>query len=138
MEINYLAILAAAVLSMVVGYIWYGPLFGKKWMEIVGVDENDLAARKEMQKNSMPLYIVQFLITVGQLYILTEFIKGSTGVSGVEVAVWLWAGFVLPTVAALSMWTTDASKVKWARFLIQGGYFLVMFIIFGYIIGNWG
>ena len=138
MEINYLAILGAAVLSMIVGAIWYGPLFGKVWMEIVGVDANDMKAREEMQKGAMPLYIIQLLITIGQLYILAHFIKGWNEVSGIEVALWLWLGFVVPTLAAASMWTTDKTKVKWARFLIQGGYFLVMFIIFGYILGNWG
>ena len=42
--VNYWAIVAGAVLSMVIGAIWYGPLFGKKWMEIVGVDSTDLEA----------------------------------------------------------------------------------------------
>ncbi len=59
MEINYLAILVCGVLSMVIGAIWYGPLFGKKWMEICGVNADDLNARKEMQKGAAPLYAVQ-------------------------------------------------------------------------------
>ncbi len=36
-EVNYLAIIVGAVFSMILGAIWYGPIFGKKWMEIIGV-----------------------------------------------------------------------------------------------------
>ncbi len=49
-SINYFAIVVGAVLSMVIGTIWYGPLFGRKWGEIVGVDMNDVEAMKKMQK----------------------------------------------------------------------------------------
>ena len=63
MQINYLAILVSAILSMVVGSIWYGPLFGKKWAELIGADPNDKKKMKEMQKSAGPLYMVQFLLT---------------------------------------------------------------------------
>lgn len=138
MEVNYVVIAACAILSMVVGYVWYGPLFGKKWMEIVGMDKETEERRREMMKDTPKLYAAQFLISLGQVYILAHFIKGWSDVSGVESALWIWAGFVLPTVAAASMWTADRKEVKWARFLIQGGYYLVLFIAFGYILSTWG
>ena len=58
--INYWAILVLGIVSMALGALWYGPLFGKKWMEIIGVNKNDLEARKEMEKGVWKLYIVQF------------------------------------------------------------------------------
>ena len=137
MEINYVVILGCAILAMIVGAIWYGPLFGKVWMDIVGMDAEDEAARKAMQKSAGPLYLVQFLLVIGQLYILAHFVQGWKEASGIEVAVWLWLGFVMPTLAAASMWTVDSVKVKWTRFLIQAGYQLLMFVIFGYILGTW-
>lgn len=138
MEINYLVIFAAAVLAMVVSAVWYGPLFGNQWLRIIGADSEDLAARKKMQKEATPLYAIQFLITLLQVYILAYFIKGWSDVSGIEAALWIWLGFVMPTVAAAAMWTTEPTKHKWARFLIQSGCFLVVFIIFGYVLGTWG
>ena len=30
-EINYLAVLVAAIASMALGFLWYGPLFGNQW-----------------------------------------------------------------------------------------------------------
>jgi hypothetical protein len=137
MEINYWAVVACAVVAMVLGGIWYGPLFGRKWMEINGADPDDVERRKQMQKEAAPLYGVQFLLSLLQLYILAHFIGGWQEASGVETAVWIWLGFVMPTVAGLSMWTAQPSKVKWATFLISSGYQLVSFISFGFILSRW-
>ena len=137
MEINYLAILVSAILAMVVGAIWYGPLFGKKWLEIIGATEMDLEARKEMQKGAGKLYFVQFLLALLQIWILANYIAGWEEAHGVVNALWIWAGFIMPTIAAGAMWNNDSAKVSWARFLIQAGYQLVMFVIFGFILTVW-
>ena len=137
MEINYLAIFVCAVLAMGVGSVWYGPLFGKKWLEVVGATAEDLEARKEMQKRMIPLYVTQFLLVLFQVWVLAYYIGGWKEVSGLGNALWIWAAFVMPTVAAASMWNNDSAKVSWARFLIQAGYQLVVFVMFGLILGAW-
>lgn len=123
---------------MVLGFVWYGPLFGNKWLEIVGASKLDMEARKEMQKKAGPLYFVQFLLTLFQVYVLAHYVKGWTEVSAVENALWIWAAFVMPIVAGGAMWNNDSRKIAWARFLIQAGYQLILFVTFGYILGVWG
>lgn len=137
MTINYLAILVCAILSMVVGSVWYGPIFGKKWMEIVGATAMDKERRKEMQKAAGPLYLTQFLLTLFQLWVLAYYIGGWKDASGLVNSLWIWAGFVVPTIAGSCMWNNESKKVSWSRFLIQAGYQLVIFAIFGTILGNW-
>lgn len=137
MEINYLAILVCAALAMVVGAVWYGPLFGKKWLEIIGADAEDLEKRKEMQKKAGPLYLVQFVLVLFQVLVLAHLIADTETASGLERALWIWAAFVMPTIAGTAMWNNDSAKVSWARFLIQSGYQLVLFIIFGTILMLW-
>ncbi|MGC9355126.1 MAG: DUF1761 domain-containing protein, partial [Mariniphaga sp.] len=41
-SINYLAVIVAALSSFMVGWIWYGPLFGKSWMKLHGFTEEEL------------------------------------------------------------------------------------------------
>jgi hypothetical protein len=135
--INYLAIITGAVLSMVIGGIWYGPLFGKKWMEIIGVNPADSDAKKKMQKTAGPLYAVQFILTLFQVLVLAHLIADTTKVGGLERALWIWGAFVIPTLAGAVMWTNDNGKMKWSRFLIQGGYQLVIFIVFGLLLQFW-
>jgi hypothetical protein len=45
--------------------------------------------------------------------------------------------FVMPIIAGTAMWNNDSKKIAWTRFLIQSGYQLVIFIIFGLILGFW-
>lgn len=137
MEINYLAVLVCAVAAMGLGAVWYGPLFGKKWMEIVGATAMDEARRKEMQRGAAKLYVVQFLLTLFQVWVLAYYIGGWTDVSGLEQALWIWAAFIIPVVAGTAMWNNDSAKISWARFLIQGGYQLAIFVIFGLVLGLW-
>lgn len=138
MEINYIAIVACAVVAMVLGFVWFGPLFGKQWLQIIGATEGDLARRKEMQKAAMPLYVIQFAVVLVEAYILAHFINGWAAASGIETAVWLWLGFVVPTLAAAVMWTNEQNNAKIARFGIQAGYHLVLLIIFGFILQTMG
>lgn len=137
LSINYFAVVVGAVLSMAIGALWYGPLFGKKWMQIVGVNPDDLEARKKMQKNAMPLYLVQFVLTLFQALVLAHLIADTTRVGGLERALWIWGAFVIPTLAGAVMWTNEQGKMKWARFLIQGGYQLTIFIVFGLLLQFW-
>jgi len=41
-EINYLALAVAALIPMIVGALYYGPIFGKQWMSSLGITEDDL------------------------------------------------------------------------------------------------
>lgn len=135
--VNYWAIASGAVLSMVIGAIWYGPLFGKKWMDLNGVNPADPEATKKMQKSAGPLYLVQFLLTLFQVLILAHLIADTELVGGLERSLWIWAAFVIPTLAGAVMWTMESGKRKWARFLIQGGYQLILFILFGLLLQYW-
>jgi hypothetical protein len=135
MEINYVALFIAAVAAMALAFVWYGPLFGKKWLEIAGVSAEEMAQRRKMQQTAMPLYAIQFALMLLQVYILWHFIKGWGGGTGIEIAVWIWLGFIMPTVAATAMWNNESRNRKLGRFMLQAGYQLVAFILFGFILG---
>lgn len=137
MEINFGAVIVCAVLAMVIGSIWYGPLFGKVWMRICGATDMDMAERKKMQKAAMPLYLIQFGLALFQIWVLAYYIEGWAAASGITNALWIWAAFVMPTIAGASMWNNDSTKIKWSRFLIQSGYQLVCFVVFGLVLGAW-
>lgn len=46
-EINYLAVLVAALVPMVMGALYYGPIFGKTWLDSLGYTEEDFKGRNE-------------------------------------------------------------------------------------------
>ncbi len=42
MEMNIIALIGAAIIPLLVGAVYYGPLFGKSWMNVNGFTEEDL------------------------------------------------------------------------------------------------
>ena len=69
-EINYLAVLVSGILAMVVGSIWYGPLFGKIWMKEEGYTEEDLT--KDF--NPAKTYGLTFIAALVVVYVLPGFL----------------------------------------------------------------
>lgn len=136
-NINMLAVLVSSVLSLVLGFIWYGPLFGKKYMALYGMQNMSPEEVEMRKKGATKLYVIQLLLALFEVFVLAHFITGFGAVTGIIGSAWIWAGFVMPTVAAACMWTTDSGKVSWSKFLIQGGYQLLIFIVFGAILGAW-
>ena len=39
---NWLALIVATLIPLAVGFIWYGPLFGKAWQKEVGMSDEEL------------------------------------------------------------------------------------------------
>lgn len=39
-DVNWIAIILATISAMIVGTIWYGPLFGKMWMQLASVKKD--------------------------------------------------------------------------------------------------
>lgn len=137
MDVNFLAILFSAILAMVVGAIWYGPLFQKRWLEVIGASQLDLEARKKMQSEAGKLYFIQFLLVlfqVGAIHYLTGYISIHYAFS---LTLLFWLVFVMPTIAGTCMWNNDSTRTAWSRFFIQSGYQLVIFAIFGIILQFW-
>lgn len=137
MEVNLLAVLVCGIISMVLGFIWFGPLFGKQWMKVIGADKNTDAQNKAIQKTMGPIYGISFVLALFQAYVLAHYINGWQEASGLENSLWIWAAFIIPTVAGGSMWNNDTPKVISTRFMILGGYYFLLLAIFGLILGNW-
>ena len=136
MEVNFIAVLIAGVIAMVVGFVWYGPLFGKKWMDLIGATPESMSS-EEVQKQMMPTYVLQFVLALLEAFIFYHYVKGWEEASGIESAVWIWLGFVVPALASTVMWTTDSSKIKMERFAIQAGYHFLLLLIWGYMFQMW-
>ena len=41
-DVNWIAVLLGTVLSMALGALWYGPLFGQLWLKLIGKNEDEL------------------------------------------------------------------------------------------------
>ena len=58
MVIGYVPVLIATIVSFIFGYLWYGPLFGKKWMKLMGFTKRSLKSMKMTPATAMILGFV--------------------------------------------------------------------------------
>ncbi|TAK04765.1 DUF1761 domain-containing protein [Patescibacteria group bacterium] len=133
--INYVAVLAAAVASIVLGFLWYGPIFGKPWMKMMGFtkDSMDAAKKKGMVKSYLLMSIgslVMAYVLAHSLVFASAYTK-TVGVSaGLMVGFWSWLGFVAPVKMGDQLW----GGKPWMLFVIEAGYYFVSLCAMGVIL----
>jgi len=135
--INYLAVLTATIVAMGMGTLWYGPLFGKAWMRMMGFTPESMKAMKLSPLAAMSIMaVLSFLM----MYVLAHAILfgvAYTGIGGViggmMGAFYYWLGFALPLTAAPFLWENKT----WKLWLFSASYYLVALLIAGAILGGW-
>jgi hypothetical protein len=134
-DINPLPVLAAAVASMIIGSIWYGPLFGKQFNAIMGFDKMSTQQQAEMKKGMAKMYFTQLVASLVMFYVLAMLmyrLGEMTVQGGLMVAFWVWLGFVVPTKLGDAIWGG-----KMSLFWIGIGNMLATLLAVGAILGAW-
>ncbi len=133
--INYLAVLTSAIVSFVIGGLWYSPiLFGNAWMKAGGMNMKDM--QKAKQKGMGKLYFTGFLGTLLMAYVLAHFVQyaGANGFSdGMQAGFWTWLGFAVPLLIGSVLW--EGKTVKF--YFINIAYQLVSLVVMGGILASW-
>jgi sterol desaturase/sphingolipid hydroxylase (fatty acid hydroxylase superfamily) len=130
--VNYVAVIVAAVVSMVIGFFWYSEsLFGKHWMKYMKFTKKDVNKAKE--KGMGKTMLTMFITTLIMAYILAHFIKIlgiDTMSGGVQVAFWIWLGFLATTQLGAVLWENKPLGL----YYINTGHSLVSMVIMGAIL----
>lgn len=95
-EVNYLAVVAAMLSTMVVGSIWYArSVFGNTWIKLAKID---MAKNKGNVLKPIAITAVVSLITAYVLahvtYLSNQFFGNSFLQDALATAFWMWLGFV--------------------------------------------
>lgn len=131
---NYLIVLIAAVASFVLGFLWYGPVFGKHWMKLMGFTSKSVKSMKLSPGSAMALGFVSTFVTAWFLAIVIS-ATGAEGVwEGLMVSSWIWFGFIATTTLGGFLWEGKTLKL----YLFNVVYHLVNFALMGSIISYWG
>ncbi len=131
--VNYWAVLVAGLIYMGVGAIWYGPLFGKMWMKLVGITEESMKKMPLTPIQSMVGGLVTALIMACTLSKLAV-IYGAMGVVGAwSMAFFVWFGFMMPNTASSFLWEGKPLKL----FLINASMQLVAMFLMALVLVLW-
>ncbi len=128
--INFWAVLVAALSAFVIGWLWYGPLFGKKWMELHGFTKDDNAGVLPMPV----IMVVNYIATVLAAFSIAMFIGAES-----DLSFGVFAGLM---IALFWIGTSRLNDVLYERqpfalYLINLGYNVVIYIVMGAVLGAW-
>lgn len=129
-NINFLAVIAAAVSSFLIGGLWYSPLlFAKPWMKA-----NDFTEEFLKQGNMLKIFggslLASLVIAVNLGFFLGSEITAGTGAFYGFMTGFGWVMMSLGVVYLFER----RSLTLW---LINGGYQVITYTLMGLILGLW-
>jgi hypothetical protein len=138
LPINLLAVVVAAIVAFVLGFLFHGPLLGKYWMKLANIKMTG----KEKFSDMVPMMLWNMLTNLVTAYVLaviylyasnSPYLSGPGAGAGIEVALWIWLGFLVTSTSIDVIWMGKKSKL----WLFECGCSLVVMIAMGAIIGSW-
>ena len=132
LKINYAAVAVIVILLHVLGFLWYGPILGDKWMALVGLD----AAVVEANPPGAYIWISNFIATVIPVVVLAWLFTKLGVESAVQGALYgLILAFSFNFLARMTsnLFAQAPYELSW----ITGGFDMVAMTLTGLILGAW-
>ena len=132
LKINHLAVIACVVLSFVLGFIWYDPLFGETWMALVGLD----LAIVEANPPSAGAWITNILSSLAPIYVLSWLFTKldiRSGLRGAGIGLLIAFSFNFLSRMTSDMFAQAPYELVW----MTGGFDKFYLTISGVIRGVW-
>jgi hypothetical protein len=129
-QVNFLAIIAAAIAAFLLGGAWYSPLlFGKAWQREVGLSDEELK-----RGNMARIFGLSLLLSLIAAFVFAMFLGPRP-----PMQLGIGAGF-----AAGLCWVASSfgmnylfARRSFKLFLIDGGYHTLQFTLIGVILALW-
>ena len=132
LKINHAAVWVGVVVLFVLGFTWYGPLFGEQWMEFVGLTMADA----ENMDGALGIWISNVVSSVASMYLLAWLFSKigiNTGFKGALLGLEIAFIFIFLTIMVNNMFAHAPYGLAW----IIGGFSMFGFTINGFILGAW-
>jgi hypothetical protein len=138
LTVNWMAVAAATVASFLIGMLWYGPIFGKKWMSLMGYTKKTMKSMKMTPMESMSIGVVGMAISAFVLAHIVALVKIVYPAypalnAGLFAAGLIWVGFAMTSELGSVTWENR----PWALFILNSAHNLISLLVMGAIIGFW-
>lgn len=132
-DVNWLAILVAAIVWFILGALWYGPLFQKAWIASTGVDPGASGERPGAAIYVFPL--LAYLVATIALAMLAVATGSSTLGHGIILGLVVGVGFGVTLYAVEAVFGQRPKPGTW--FLISASYQLIGLVLASVIVTVW-
>ncbi|MBC8478699.1 MAG: DUF1761 domain-containing protein [Candidatus Delongbacteria bacterium] len=127
-DLNWIAIGLCVVANMVIGALWFGPLFGRRWMKELDL-KKEFIESGQMWKS----YVIAVVNSVLMAFVLAQVIvwTGVTGITGgLLLGLLMWAGFTGFAFAVNHAFEGRSAQL----WFINSGMYLVGLLAMGVIL----
>ncbi len=131
-DINYLAVLVAAIVQFALGTLWYSILFGKPFMAAVGKTQEELMEGFNPAR-AYGLAFLSALVTAFVLAHIVDYAGADTIVTGLQAGFWVWLGFVVTSNLATVLFEGRHPTL----YYLNTGYQLAGLLIMGALLALW-
>lgn len=134
--VNWLAVLVCGIVSIALGFLWYGPLFGKAWSRAMGWMALTPEQVQAKQKAAGPGYVMSFvgaLIVAYAIALIVQVANPTAVMDAIALGIMLWLAFIVP----LSYVNAFFQETKTQVTHIGVGYRLLEFLAFTIILTLW-
>ena len=130
-NINYFAVLAAALSTFILGGLWYSPLlFGKSWMRANKFSDTDVQTFSKARMFGWSIIFSLVMSLNLAMFLAAPDTDASWGATAGALA---GLGWVAMSIAIVGLFENKS----WSYIGINGGYMTVAFTVMGLIIGAW-
>ncbi len=111
---NYLVLGLAVVASFVFGFLWYGPLFGKTWAQLMGIKIGECKHKPW----ALPLTLLGTVLTT---FVLAYVLYIYRPYCPYGAAFFVWLGFYVPLLFGSVTWEGR----PWKLFALNATYYFL-------------
>jgi len=129
--VNYLAVVVAAIVALVIGFVWYSPrVFGNRWMAYLGTTQAQLG---NPGPTGMAVGVIASLINAWVIALLALNLGGKTLTDGVLLGILVWLGFMATITAA----QISFEKKPWGLWILNNAHNVIVQVIMSAIVTVW-
>lgn len=137
-SINFVAVLVAAVVAFILGFLFHGPISGKLWMKLANITPTGNEKFKDMI-SQMVWNLVVNIITASVMAMIFVLVFSSplmgpaTWYRGAMVGIWVWLGFLATSSSIDVIWMGKSFKL----WMFEAVCSLIVTGVMGAIIAAW-
>ncbi len=137
-SINFVAVLVAAVVAFILGFLFHGPISGKLWMKLANITPTGNEKFKDMVPQMVWNLVVNIITAsvMAMIFVLvfsSPLMGPATWYRGAMVGIWVWLGFLATSSSIDVIWMGKSFKL----WMFEAVCSLIVTGVMGAIIAAW-
>lgn len=125
-DVSWIAVVVGTLVAFMLGSVWYGPLFGKAWME----EHKFTLEQLKANFNPAKTYGSTFVLSLIAVYVFAVLVGPDPSMRwSIKLSLAVGVGWIATAIGTNYLFEGSSMRL----FLINGGYHVVRFVLVGIV-----